>query len=111
MMTNAKNVLDTILRQKNLIFGAVMISAIASMLGYKFGPKSYKIQAVIGVQTQYFQSPLVRDFVAAAWEGGWLRSQREALIRRALNHEFLLDLGKRHRLFGKIKDDEITSYD
>jgi LPS O-antigen subunit length determinant protein (WzzB/FepE family) len=108
---NIRNMIDAILRQKNLILGAIVISAVASMAGYKFVPKSYKVQAVIGVQTQYFQSPLVRDFVAETWDAGELRSQREALIRRALNHEFLLDLGKRHHLFGKLKDDEISSYD
>ena len=114
-MSNMKNFTgnfaDALLRQKNLIAGAVVISAVASMIGYKYVPKSYKVQAVIGVQTQYFQSPLVRDFVAETWDAGELRSQREALIRRALNHDFLLELGKRHRLFTPLKDDEITSYD
>ena len=102
---------DAILRQKHLIAGAVIISAVASMTGYKYVPKSYKVQAVIGVQTKYFQSPLVRDFVAETWDGNELRSQREALIRRALNHEFLLDLGKRHHLFGAVKDDDVSTYD
>lgn len=106
-----KTFLEAALRQRNLIVGAVVVSAGLSMISYKYVPKSYKAQAVIGVQTQYFQSPLVRDFVAETWDAGELRSQREALIRRALNHEFVLELGKRHHLFGSIKDDEITSYD
>jgi uncharacterized protein involved in exopolysaccharide biosynthesis len=111
-MLNPKTFVEAVLRQKSLIIGSIVISSVASMVGYKFVPKSYKVQAVIGVQTQYFQSPLVRDFVAETWDAAELRSQREALIRRALNHKFLLELGKKHLLFGaNVKDEEISSYD
>ena len=65
----ATNFLDAILRQRNLIAGAVVISAVASMIGFKYVPKSYKVQAVIGVQTQYFQSPLVRPLKAPFSQG------------------------------------------
>src|SRR6185312_12599738 len=68
----AANLIAAILRQRNMIAGAVIISAVASMVGYKYVPKSYKVQAIIGVQTQYFQSPLVRDFVAETWDSNEL---------------------------------------
>lgn len=109
-MVDAKLIIDRILKQKTLVFSSVAISCAISMLLFPHITKTYKVQATLAVQPQYFQTPFVRDF-APETNDGELRSQREGLVRRALNHEFLLEIGKRHHLFGDLRDDEITTYE
>lgn len=110
-MKNPKEFLQTLLEQKFVILTSVAACAVISMVGFKFVPKRYKVQASITIQTQYFQNPLVRDFLPETFDGAELRSQREAIIRYALNHQYLLKIGKQYDLFEKKPDSEITSYD
>lgn len=111
MNPSAKQFLEVLLRQKNLILGTIAIAVVGTMVAFKFVPKKYKVQTTISIQTQYFQVPLVRDFMPETFDGGELRSQREAILRRALDHKYLLDLGKRYQLFGKMSDDAIKTAD
>jgi hypothetical protein len=108
----SKNFLNAVLRQKTLVLGFIGVFAVLSMVAYKLVPRRFKVQSVLSIQTPYFQNPLVRDFLPETYDGSELKSQRESIIRRALSHEFLAELGKRHRLF-KTKDDsaEVTSYE
>lgn len=110
-LPDSKAFLLALIRQKTLILGTILLVSMFSMVSFKYVARRYKVQTTISIQTQYFQVPLIRDFLPETFDGGELRSQREGLLRRALDHKYLLELGKRHHLFGKLKDEEITSFE
>jgi uncharacterized protein involved in exopolysaccharide biosynthesis len=107
----ALSFLNTIRRQKSLMFGSILACSVLSMISFRFVPKSFKAEATITIVGQYFQIPLVRDFVEETHDSAELRAQREAAIRLALNQEYLRELGNRFGLFGTKAEDEITTYD
>lgn len=97
---------------KTILLGCFFGGIVLSMVSYKLVPKRYKIQCVVGISTQYFQNPLVRDFLPETFDSQEIRAQRDAIIRQALNHKFLESIGNRYKLFGKNKDPkDVTSFD
>jgi hypothetical protein len=80
------------------------------MVIFKYVPKNYKITTAITLQTGYFQLPLVRDFLPETYDSHELRAQRESLIKKTLNHEFLREIGTRYNLFEK-ESAEHSSYE
>src|SRR5438046_464031 len=60
-------------------------------------PKKYKAHFVLTIYSQYFQNPLIRDFVPETvnpFDPSEVKSQRESLIRQALTTEFLDSVGE-----------------
>lgn len=80
-----------------LLAGTLLSTALAFAAG-QFLPKKYKSSFVLTVHSRYFENPLIRDFLAPVHDSTEMRSQREALIRQALDAEFLDELGRRHGL-------------
>lgn len=103
--------INMIVRQKTILLVTIAICTALGLVSYKLSPKTFKVQATIAIQTQYFQVPLVRDFLSETFDGQELKAQREALVRRALDYDYLKELGLRYGLFGKKQADEITSFD
>lgn len=110
-MPTSKAFINALLRQKVLILGTIAIFVMVGMTSFKYVTKKYKVQTAISIQTQYFQVPMIRDFMPETFDGGELRSQREALLRRSLNHKFLRELGKKHKLFRQVNDEQISTAD
>lgn len=108
---NSKTFVTAMLRQKMLILGTIVLFGVVAMASFKYVPKRFKVQTTLSIQTQYFQVPMIRDFLPETFDGGELRSQREGLLRRSLNHKYLLEMGKRHHLFSARNEDDIATYD
>lgn len=103
--------LNLVMRQKTQLIGAVVAGLVISMISYKVMPRKYKVQTVIGIQTQYFQVPLIRDFMPETWDGSELKSQREAIIRRALSFNYLKELAAKHNLFKGANPEDLSTYE
>ena len=99
------------LRQKYIILGTVFVFCFVSMAGFRLLTKKFKVQTTISIQTQYFQIPMIRDFVPETFDGQELRAQREALIRKALNQEYAKEIGKKFNLFKLKPGEEPTTAD
>lgn len=107
----SKQIFETLLRQRNLLLISVGVGAVLSMIMVHFVPKTYKVTSGISIQTQYFQVPMLRDFLSETFDGQELKSQREALIYRALNQKYLKELGVKYKLFGRLTEEEISTDD
>ena len=71
----------------------------AGIGGYYLVPKKFKSRAVINIQAAYFQIPLVGDLVGGGSDSVENKAQREALLRQALNNDFLDELGEKYKMF------------
>ncbi len=111
MLKQTNAFLAVLLRQKFLILGTVFVFSFVSMAGFRFLTKKFKVQTTISIQTQYFQIPMIRDFVPETFDGQELRAQREALFRKALNQEYVRELGKKYNLFRTKPGEEPTTAD
>jgi len=76
----------------------VLSTGMAIGLAYSV-PKRYKSKALLSIQAAYFQIPLVGDLVAGANDAQEYKAQREALLRYALNNDFLDKLGEKYQAF------------
>ncbi|MGZ3697091.1 MAG: hypothetical protein ACXVCH_03265 [Bdellovibrionota bacterium] len=110
VQTMASRYLMSMLKHRSLVAVCLFLSVSASMVLYKTLPRKYKVQATIGIQTQYFMIPLVHDFLPEAWDAAELKGQREAIIRRALDFKYLREIGVANGFLGK-DGKEITTYD
>ena len=91
-----------ILKQhKQKVLNAIGICCALSLLSYFVLPRNYKVSATISLQTQYFQLPLVSGFLTETVDPQELRSKREALLRLALNQQFLSHIASKYQL---VKD-------
>jgi capsular polysaccharide biosynthesis protein len=62
-------------------------------------PKTYKASAVLGIQTAYFKNPLISDFITQSDDPGEINSQRMALLRLALDTDFIDSLGEKYGIY------------
>lgn len=91
---------STIIRRNLVdIFIAVALCVEIALLLILYLPPKYKTAAVLDIHSSYFKNPLVNDLISEITDPGELRSQREALVRLALNPEFIDDVGERFNLF------------
>ena len=65
-------------------------------------PKWYKSDTILDIQSRYFRNPLVSELVSEVTDPTELKSQRSALIQRALDRDFLNYLGEKFNLFESI---------
>lgn len=80
-----------------LVIGIELAVAISLIL-----PKWYKSDTVLDIQSRYFRNPLVSDLVSEVTDPTELKSQRAALIQRALHQDFLDELGEKFQLFESL---------
>jgi uncharacterized protein involved in exopolysaccharide biosynthesis len=66
-----------------------------SVAGSFLLPRKYKSESQLTIYTKYFQNPLVRELIADQYDSAEMRLQREALIRQALDEEFLDQVGEK----------------
>jgi uncharacterized protein involved in exopolysaccharide biosynthesis len=95
-MNGIADFLKAVIKRKYILIAAMVVCAAISMLIFKYVPKKYKTSTVISIQNQYFQNSLVRDFIPEPSESSELRGARETLIRHALNHEFMREIGVKY---------------
>lgn len=62
-------------------------------------PKVFKSIATITIFTKYFQNPLIKDMLPEIYDSFELRAQRENLIRKALDQDFLDEIGDKYKMF------------
>ena len=70
-----------------ILFGTLSCSLLFWAAGKMLPPK-YKSHFVITIYANYFESPLIRDFIPQVGEGQEMKLQRESLIRQAMTPEF-----------------------
>lgn len=107
----AKKFVDFLFAQKTAILVSVFIGAAVSMVSFQLAERRYKVTAVISIPPQYFQIPLVRDFLPETMMGPELNAQREALIRQSLNLDFIKRLTQKYLLLGKTHSADPTDSD
>ena len=103
--------LAAISRRKWLLLQAVITGVAVSMAAFSLADKTYKVQTAISVRNEYFQVPLVQDFMPVTYNPAELKSQREALIRKSLNYDFLREVGGKFGLFGKSRSEDVSTYE
>lgn len=106
-----RSIAEVIARRRVLLTVSAILGVVVSMVSYKYAEKTYKVQTTFSIQTQYFQVPMVQDFVPITYDETELRTQRESLVRQTLDHEYLRDLGTRFKLFAHLKEGKPTSWD
>lgn len=79
----------------SLIIVFIFMSASFYMFS-KILPRKYKSTAIVSIDTEYFQHPLIRDFVSEIYDPVEMRSRREALIKQTLNENFLEGLWNKY---------------
>ena len=81
----------------SLVIGVELAIAASLIL-----PKWYKSDTILDIQSRYFRNPLVSELVSEVTDPTELKSQRSALIQRALDRDFLNYLGEKFNLFESI---------
>ena len=97
----ANDYLDTLKKHKQRVFNTIGVCCALSLLSYFVLPKNYKVTTTIALQTQYFQLPLVSGFMPETMDPQEMHAKREALMRLALNQQFLNQLASKYQL---VKD-------
>ncbi len=98
-----RDILNLIRRYQLLGFTVVFAScAIAYFLAITM-PKSYQSKAVFLIKAQYFNIPQISDFIPFIYTAE-IRSQRNRLIRKAIDKEFISNLGEKYKLFSFPKE-------
>ena len=92
---------NTLLQHKKRILNTIGVCTMLALGSYFVLPKTYKVSTMIALQTQYFQLPLVSGFLPETLDPQELKAKREALMRLALNQQFLTQMATRYKL---IKD-------
>src|ERR1700733_13416476 len=82
------------------ILSAMVIGTILGGMAAHVLPKKYKSHFVLTIYSEYFQSPLIGDFVPGFSESSDMRSQRESLIRQVLTQQYLDYLGNKYGIYG-----------
>ncbi len=95
-MTASQNYLNSLARQKFLVLRTMLVTCALAGAAFYLLPKHYKVSTTIALQTEYFQLPLVSGFLPETNDPQELRAKREALIRTALNREFISRIGERY---------------
>jgi len=91
-----------------LFLGAFFGTTLFTLAGLKM-PKKYKVHFVLAINSKYFQSPLIGDFVPElSGSGGETASQRESLIRQVLTPDYLDALADKYGIYGPRKNLEMT---
>lgn len=96
---------DILIYVRRNFFGGVLCLVIGLELAVAaslFLPKWYKSDTVLDIQSRYFRNPLVSDLVSEVTDPTELKSQRAALIQRALHQEFIDELGEKFHLFKSL---------
>ena len=97
---------NTLKINKNYLLRSILICCAISIGLFFVLPKKFKVSTTIAMQTQYFQLPLVSTFLPETLDPQELRSKREALIRRALNLNFLAEISRKYKL---LKSDDFKT--
>lgn len=82
-----------------LVILAVLFFALLAVIVCGYLPTRYRAQAMLSIQSSYFQNPLVKEMIAEEVELDELRSQRYALLRMALTPEFVDKLGEKYGIY------------
>jgi len=95
-----------LLNHKYQILKTIGICCILALASYFILPRRYKATASVAMQTAYFQIPLVSGFLPETMDPQELRAKREAIVHRAMNHEYIAAVARRHNL---IKNSDLES--
>src|SRR5438046_10200332 len=90
------DVLRLFSKYRGLIVKGTVVSLRMFIAASMILPKKYKTHFTLAIYSQYFQNPLLRDFVPELYDTIEMKSQRESLIRQALTPEFLDSLDARY---------------
>ena len=86
-------------------FAFTVASTLAAfLLLYAVIPKKFKSSAQITIYSQYFQNPLIKDFISEQYDPIEMRTQREAIIQQALDEDFIEKVGEEFKLFKTEKN-------
>ncbi len=86
-------------------FAFTVTSTLAAfLLLYAVIPKKFKSSAQITIYSQYFQNPLIKDFISEQYDPIEMRTQREAIIQQALDEDFIEKVGEEFKLFKTEKN-------
>lgn len=85
-----------------LILIGFTLGAVLGFTGSTCIPKKYRSKALLTIQSGYFHHPLISDTVAGIQDTAEMNSQRSALLRLALDDEFLESFGR--KFFSKGTD-------
>jgi len=77
----------------------VPLFAVAALVASYYVPEKFRSTAVLNIQGSYFQHPLVSNLISEIRDPSELNAQRAALLRMALNREYIEDLGERFDVF------------
>lgn len=98
----------TILKRHRFSSIIIILLFTAIAVGISFVlPKSFTTKAVLNIPSSYFRIPLVADLVAGTNDTSELRAERDALLRYALNNDFLDKLGYKYKLFKHPYEDRL----
>jgi LPS O-antigen subunit length determinant protein (WzzB/FepE family) len=93
------DLLEVIRRERVLILAIVVCCVGTFVAATALIPRKYKSSAQLGIYSEYFQNPLIKDFLPETYETTELRSQRETLVRSTFDSEFLDQLGEKYHLY------------
>lgn len=95
-----------LLRRNARATGWVMFICMATATAaFLLLPKAYKSKGVLNIQASYFQIPLVDDIVSTVNDPAAQSTQREALLRLAVNDEFVDQLAEDFKVYKTSRDD------
>lgn len=94
--------------KRNIVVLAVcFFSSVVIALGIAFLlPKQFKATSTLSIPSSYFRNPLVSDLLPEEHDQSELRAQRESLLRRALDDDFLNTMGSTFGIF-TLTDSEV----
>jgi|GEM_PF-2517442 len=103
--------LSALKRNRHNVLICIIACTVLSAVAYRVIPKRYKVSSSISLETKYFQVPLVSGFLPDTLDPQELRAQREALIRRALDHKFLSEIAIRYNLLDDPRKASVGPYE
>lgn len=83
-------------RRFGMVLLGILLGGALGFMSSRYVPKKYRSKATVTIQSSYFHHPLIRDVVASIQDTAEMGSQRSALLRLALNDEFLESFGTKY---------------
>jgi uncharacterized protein involved in exopolysaccharide biosynthesis len=90
----------TIIRKRAGLFGSVvLVTVLCFSVCYLILPKKFKSSSQLTIYSQYFQNPLIRDFVSEQYDPTEMKSQREAVLRQSIDDTFIDEVASKFDLY------------
>lgn len=104
VMLELSDIIDIIRRHIIPVVLTIVLCVMISVLIATVIPKRYKAKAILDIPSSYFRNPLVSELISEVNDPTELNAQRIALLRLALNDDFLDTLGEKYQLFKLTRD-------